>query len=244
MTGASSGIGAATARALAAQGAVVVVTARRADRLEALAKEIGATGGEAWAYEADVTDQHRCETMVAEVVDRYGHLDVLVNNAGLLLLGPIEHAPIYEWRQMVEVNLFAGWRLTHLALPHLLAAAEHGSRQVADVVFVGSVGRYLAGPVSGVYDATKSAVASFAESLRKQVARRHVRVAVVEPGFVAPTELPTQSRPEILSALSGNFDPGTPITPEDAASAVVFAVGQPRHAAVSNLVLRPTEQLD
>ncbi|MBW4721443.1 SDR family oxidoreductase [Saccharothrix obliqua] len=236
VTGASSGIGDAVARELAAAGATVAVTARRADRLAALAEEIGGH-----AYPADLTDPDR--DVVADVVGDHGRLDVVVANAGVLLLGGVEHAPAAELRRMVEVNLLGAVRVAHSALPHLLAAAA-GPRGVADLVVIGSAGRRLELPFTAGYDATKAGLAAFCASLRKEVARRYVRVALVEPGFVAPTELPLHTRPEVMAGLAGGFDPGAPLSPADVGGLVRYVVEQPRHAAVERVVLRPTEQVE
>lgn len=239
VTGASSGIGEATALALAAEGATVAIAARRRDRLEALAERIGAHG-RALVLETDVTDEAQVRTMVRQTVSDLGGLDVLINNAGVMLLGPILDAPTEEWRRMVELNLLGLLYCTHSALPHLLAAAE-GDRGVADVVNVSSVAGRVARLGSGVYNATKWGVGAFSESLRQEVTKRHVRVTLVEPGAVA-TELVGHNRPEIREGMAGNFAGVTPLQAEDIAAAVIYAVTQPRHAAVNEVLVRPTEQ--
>jgi len=239
VTGASSGIGEATALALAAEGATVAIAARRRDRLEALAEKIDAHS-RALVLETDVTDEAQVRAMVRQTVTDLGGLDVLINNAGLMLLGPILDAPTEEWRRMVECNLLGLLYCTHAALPHLLAAAE-GGRGVADVVNVSSVAGRVARLNSGVYNATKWGVGAFSESLRQEVTKRHVRVTLVEPGAVA-TELAWHNRPEVLEMMAGNFAGVTPLQAEDIASAVLFAVTQPRHASVNEVLVRPTEQ--
>jgi len=239
VTGASSGIGEATALALAGEGAAVAIAARRRDRLEALAEKIDARS-RALVLETDVTDEDQVRTMVQRTVTELGGLDVLVNNAGVMLLGPILDAPTEEWRRMVELNLLGLLYCTHAALPHLLAAAE-GGRGVADVVNVSSVAGRVARLHSGVYNATKWGVGAFSESLRQEVTRRHVRVTLVEPGAVA-TELAGHNRPEVREMMAANFAGVTRLEPEDIAAAVVFAVTQPRHAAVNEVLVRPTEQ--
>jgi NADP-dependent 3-hydroxy acid dehydrogenase YdfG len=239
VTGASSGIGEATALALAAEGATVALAARRRDRLEALAERIDAHG-RALVLETDVTDEAQVRTMVRQTVSDLGGLDVLINNAGVMLLGPILDAPTEEWRRMVELNLLGLLYCTHAALPHLLAAAE-GERGVADIVNVSSVAGRVARLGSGVYNATKWGVGAFSESLRQEVTKRHVRVTLVEPGAVA-TELVGHNRPEIREVMAGNFAGVTPLQAEDIAAAVIYAVTQPRHAAVNEVLVRPTEQ--
>jgi len=239
VTGASSGIGEATALALAAEGATVAIAARRRDRLEALAERIGGLG-RALVLETDVTDEQQVRAMVQKTVTDLGGLDVLINNAGVMLLGPILDAPTEEWRRMVELNLLGLLYCTHAALPHLLAAAERG-RGVADVVNVSSVAGRVARLGSGVYNATKWGVGAFSESLRQEVTKRHVRVTLIEPGAVA-TELVGHNRPEIREVMAGNFAGVTPLQAADIAAAVIYAVTQPPHAAVNEVLVRPTEQ--
>src|SRR4051812_29637376 len=166
------------------------MAARRIDRLEALGAEIAAGGGTALPVELDVGDRGQVEAAIARTVEELGRLDVLVNNAGVMLLGPMLEAPVEEWERMVEVNLLGLMYMTKAAIPHLLEAAEgeRSIRGVADVVTIPSVAGRLARRNSGVYNATKFGVGAFSESLRQEVARQHVRVALVEPGAVA-TEL-------------------------------------------------------
>ncbi len=239
VTGASSGIGEATAVALAAQGARVAIAARRRDRLEALAERIGAD--DVLVLETDVTDEAQARSMVDQTVARFGRLDTLVNNAGVMLLGPIVDAPLDEWRRMVELNLVGLLYATHAALPHLLAAAETEPRQVADVVNVSSVAGRFARLGSGVYNATKFGVGAFSESLRQEVTRRHVRVSLIEPGAVA-TELVGQNRPEIVEGLLATWGPVEIMRPEDIAESIVFTVTRPRRVTVHEVLIRPTEQ--
>ncbi|HXW38563.1 MAG TPA: SDR family NAD(P)-dependent oxidoreductase, partial [Acidimicrobiales bacterium] len=177
VTGASSGIGEATASALASAGAAVALAARRRDRLETLAERLRREeDASALVLECDVTADGEARAAVERTVGELGRLDVLVNNAGVMLLGPIVDAPVDEWRQMVQLNLLGLLYCTHAALPHLLEAAAGEPRQVADVVMVSSVAGRVARPGNGVYSATKFAVAAFSESLRQEVTRRHVRV--------------------------------------------------------------------
>jgi len=238
VTGASSGIGEATALALAEQGATVAVVARRRDRLEALAERIG---GRTVVVEADVSDPEQAERAVTEAVAQLGRLDTLVNNAGVMLLGPVEGAPLEEWQRMVEVNVMGLLYCTHAALPHLLQAAQEGPRQVADVVNVSSVAGRHAREGSGVYNATKFGVGAFSESLRQEVTRRHVRVSLVEPGAVS-TELAGHNRPEVLEGLKKRFAGMERLQSEDIADAIAYVVTRPRHVAINELLVRPTEQ--
>jgi NADP-dependent 3-hydroxy acid dehydrogenase YdfG len=188
VTGASSGIGEATARRLAQDGACVALVARRLDRLEALAAEIEQAGGTALAVEADISERTQVECAVQQSVERFGRLDILVNNAGLMLLGPVVGADPDDWDRMIAINAQGLLYATHAALPYLLKAAEDGHRQVADIVNIGSVAGRVAWNGYGVYNMTKFGVNGFTEALRQEVTKRHVRVGVLEPGGVT-TEL-------------------------------------------------------
>ena len=240
VTGASSGIGEATAVALAEEGAYLAVAARRRDRLEALAEKIGTTS-RVLVLEIDVTDEHQCRDMVGRTVAEFGRIDTLINNAGVMLLGPVLGVPTEEWRRMVNLNLLGLLYCTHAALPHLLKAAEDGPRRVADVVNVSSVAGRVARNASGVYNATKFGVVAFGESLRQEVTARHVRVSAVEPGATV-TELGSHIRPEVRAAMANTFTGVEMLRSEDIADAVRFIVTQPRHVAVNEVLVRPTEQ--
>jgi NADP-dependent 3-hydroxy acid dehydrogenase YdfG len=241
VTGASSGIGEATARALAAQGAAVALVARRADRLEDLGGAIADAGGTALPIEADVGEREQAETAVAHTVEELGRLDVLVNNAGVMLLGPIADAPVEEWERMIEVNLLGLMYTARAALPHLLEAAAQDPRQVADLVNISSVAGRIARKGSGVYNSTKFGVGAFSESLRQELTRRHVRVSLVEPGAVA-TELQSHNRPEIREQIESRFEDMDVLQAEDIADAIAYVVTRPRHVAVNEVLVRPTEQ--
>jgi NADP-dependent 3-hydroxy acid dehydrogenase YdfG len=239
VTGASSGIGAATASALAAQGASVAVAARRRDRLEVVAEGIRDQGGTALVLECDVTDELQATGAVKRTVSELGRLDTLINNAGVMLLGPVAGAPVREWQQMVELNVLGLLYCAHAALPHLLRAAEGGPRQVADMVNISSVAGRAARNGNGVYSLTKYGVGAFSESLRQEVTRRYVRVSLVEPGATA-TELASHNRPEVLQSIRNQF--GQRMEAEDIADAITYIVTRPRHVAVNEMLIRPTEQ--
>jgi NADP-dependent 3-hydroxy acid dehydrogenase YdfG len=241
VTGASSGIGEATALALAADGAAVALAARRVERLEELAKRIEQDGGRALVLEADVTDETAARAAVARTVEELGRLDTVVNNAGVMLLGPIVDAPVEEWQRMVQLNVLGLMYTTHAALPHLLEAAETGPRRVADLVNISSVAGRVARSGSGAYNATKWGVNAFSESLRQEVTGKHVRVSLVEPGAVA-TELASHNRPEIQEAISQRFGEIERLEAEDIAEAISFVVTRPRRTAVNEVLIRPTEQ--
>jgi NADP-dependent 3-hydroxy acid dehydrogenase YdfG len=240
VTGASSGIGEAASVALAEEGATVALVARRRDRLEALAGRLGGAG-KALVVEADITDPAQAERAVATTVAELGRLDTLVNNAGVMLLGPILDAPVEEWRRMIELNVLGLLYCTHAALPHLLRAADTDPRRVADVVNVSSVAGRVARQGSGVYNASKFGVVAFSESLRQEVTRRHVRVSIVEPGAVM-TELASHNRPEIIEGMRATFGDTELMRSEDIAESILFTVTRPRHVAVNEILIRPTEQ--
>lgn len=241
VTGASSGIGEATALALAEQGASVALVARRADRLEDLAGRIKEAGGTALTLVADVTDEQQARDAVDRAAGEYGRLDVVVNNAGVMLLGPIVGAPVTDWRRMVDINVLGLLYTAHAALPHLLAAAEGEPRGVADLVNVSSVAGRVARLGSGVYNATKHAVGAFSESLRQEVTQRQVRIALVEPGAVA-TELITHNTAEVRQRQAERFADTKILEAQDIADAITYIVTRPRHAAVNELLIRPTQQ--
>jgi NADP-dependent 3-hydroxy acid dehydrogenase YdfG len=243
VTGASSGIGEATAKRLAAEGAAVAVGARRVDRLEQLVAEIADAGGTSVAIESDVTDRSQAEALVESTVDRLGRLDTVVNNAGVMLLGPALEAPIEEWERMVDLNVKGLLYVAKAALPHLLRFADDGPRRVADLVNISSVAGRRARAGSAVYNATKFAVNAFSEALRQEVTERHVRVSLVEPGAVA-TELASHNRPEVLEEMKGRFLDLERMSASDIADAISYIVTRPRHVAINEILMRPTEQRD
>jgi NADP-dependent 3-hydroxy acid dehydrogenase YdfG len=241
VTGASSGIGAATARELARRGAAVAIAARRLDRLVGLAEEIRQDGGTALPIETDVTDQEQVRHLVRHTVDSLGRLDTVVNNAGVMLLGPIEDAPVEEWDRMIDLNLKGLLYVAHAALPHLLDAAGQDPRHVADLVNISSVAGRVARRNSGVYNLTKHGVGAFSESLRQEVTERHVRVSLVEPGAVA-TELATHIREEIRDQMMSRLSDIEMLEATDIADAIAYIVTRPRRVAINELLIRPTEQ--
>jgi NADP-dependent 3-hydroxy acid dehydrogenase YdfG len=239
VTGASSGIGAATARQLAAHGAAVALAARRKDRLEALAGEIGDAGGTALVIECDVTREDEASGAVERTVSELGRLDTLVNNAGVMLLGPGLGAPLSEWQRMIELNVLGLLYCAHAATPHLVSAAADGPRQVADMVNISSVAGRVARNGNGVYSLTKHGVAAFSESLRQELAQRYVRISLVEPGATA-NELASHNRAEVLESIRSQF--GQTMAAEDIADAITYIVTRPRTVAINEILIRPTEQ--
>lgn len=235
VTGASSGIGEATATALAAAGAKVAIAARRADRLEALAARIETAGGMALRIEADVTSNDDVTAMIGKVVAEWDRLDILVNNAGVMLLSPASEATLDDWRQMVELNLLALMGVTKTALPHLRAAKGH-------IVNVSSVAGRVANPGASGYAATKFGVVGFSESLRREVYADKVRVTVIEPGLVR-TELGDHiTNAASKAGLDQRLATMEALTAEDVAAAILYAVSQPARVNVNEIVIRPTDQ--
>jgi NADP-dependent 3-hydroxy acid dehydrogenase YdfG len=191
--------------------------------------------------EADVSHQQQAHDAVERTASELGRLDTLINNAGVMLLGPIENAPLEEWQQMLDVNVAGLLYCAHAALPHLLRAAEDGPRQVADMVNISSVAGRVARAGSGVYNLTKHGVGAFSEALRQEVTGRHVRVSLVEPGAVA-TELTSHNRPEIQEVIANTFADTERLEAGDIADAIAYIVTRPRRVAINELLIRPTEQ--
>jgi NADP-dependent 3-hydroxy acid dehydrogenase YdfG len=241
VTGASSGIGEATAARLAQLGAAVAIVARRADRLEQLRERIEGDGGTALVIEADVGIEEQARGAVERAVSELGRLDTLVNNAGVMLLGPVENAPLEEWERMLQVNVAGLLYCAHAALPHLLSAAQDRPRGVADMVNISSVAGRFARPGNGVYALTKFGVGAFSESLRQEVTERQVRVSLVEPGAVQ-TELIAQNRPEIQQVIEQTLGDSERLQAEDIADAIAYIVTRPSHVMINELLIRPTHQ--
>ncbi|MGH2907452.1 MAG: SDR family NAD(P)-dependent oxidoreductase [Solirubrobacterales bacterium] len=241
VTGASSGIGEATALALVEHGAAVALAARRKDRLDSLVERIEAAGGKALAIETDVTDRAQATAAVEQTVGELGRLDTLFNNAGVMLLGPIEDAPVEEWDRMVDLNLKGLLYTAHAALPHLLVAAESEPRRVADLVNTSSVAGRVARVGSGVYNLTKWGVNAVTESMRQEFTGRYLRVSTVEPGAVA-TELTDHLREEIREGAAKWLQSIETLGADDIADAVAYIVTRPRHVAINELLIRPTQQ--
>jgi NADP-dependent 3-hydroxy acid dehydrogenase YdfG len=241
VTGASSGIGEATAEILAQHGAAVALVARRIDRLDDLAAKLKSDGASVLPIQADVANRDEAYEAVDRVAAEFGRLDTVINNAGVMLLGPIENAPVEEWERMVNVNLLGLLYCSKAALPHLLKAADGEPRGVADLVNVSSVAGRVPRLGSGVYNATKHAVGAFSESLRQEVTGRHVRVSLVEPGAVT-TELVSHNRPEIRDQMSQRFAGTQRMDAADIADVIGYIVSRPRHVAINEVLVRPTEQ--
>jgi NADP-dependent 3-hydroxy acid dehydrogenase YdfG len=241
VTGASSGIGAATARTLAADGAAIALVARRADRLNALADELRAAGGRAVALEADISDPAQAERAVEQAVQSLSRLDTVVNNAGLMLLGPVADARPEEWQRMLAVNVNGLLHITRAALPHLIRAAQDSPRQVADVVMISSTAGRVARPGAAVYSLTKFGLTAFSESLRQELLAQRVRVGIVEPGTV-DTELTTHLSDGVRAAVTQQVASIEVLQPQDIADAVAYIVTRDRRVAVNEMLVRAAAQ--
>lgn len=236
ITGASSGIGRATAQLLAAEGAAVVLAARRTEQLEELVAAITQAGGHAIAVPGDVRIEEQAHTMVDRAVAAFGRLDLLINNAGVMLHARIEHNRADEWRQMVETNVLGVLYTTAVAIPHLAAGGQ------GHIVNISSVAGRKTRERSGVYSATKWGVNAISEALRQEVLGQHIRVTVIEPGAVA-TELASHiTDEEALAAQQQSFGKMEPLQDSDIADAILWAVTRPARVSVNEVLIRPTEQ--
>ena len=236
VTGASSGIGEATARTLARAGAKVAIAARRKDRLDALGAEI-----DALVIEADVSDREQATGAVQRTVDELGRLDTVINNAGVMLLSQAADQPLEEWQRMVDVNVNGVLYVAHAAIEPLLAAAESSPRKVSDLVNISSIAGRRANRGSAVYNLTKHGVGAFSEALRQEFATRHLRVSLVEPGATA-TELVQQMGEQQQEAARERFKGVERLTSEDIADSIEYIVTRPWRVAVNEIMIRPTEQ--
>ncbi|HEX9414732.1 MAG TPA: SDR family NAD(P)-dependent oxidoreductase [Ktedonobacterales bacterium] len=237
VTGASSGIGEATALALGAEGARVAAAARRSDRLAALVRRIEARGGQAMALVVDVSDEAQVREMMRRARDTWGRVDILVNDAAVAQLGPIDGANTEDWRRMVNINLLGLMYATHAVLP-LMKAQGSGH-----IVNVSSRAGRIAQEGTGVYSATKWGVGAFSESLRQEVAKNHIRVTVIEPGVVATEMQEHLTVPTATEQALAWMHQMTPLASEDIAAAIVYAVTQPEQVDVNEMLIRPTEQV-
>ncbi|MGP8296853.1 SDR family oxidoreductase [Streptomyces inhibens] len=237
VTGASSGIGAAAALALAREGCSLALVARRAERLEELTQAISELGSPAFALPADLSDAAQARQVVEKAVERFGRLDVLVNNAGFGARSSVEESDPEDWDRMIDLNLKAVLRMSHAALPHLLRAANEGPRGVADLVNVSSVAGRVPRKDNSVYSASKHAVCSFSEALRQEVTGRGVRVGLVEPGMTT-TEMTLGSQ----AASAYGLPQDTWLKAEDIARSITFMITQPAHMAINEITVRPTAQ--
>jgi NADP-dependent 3-hydroxy acid dehydrogenase YdfG len=238
VTGASSGIGEATATKLGERGAKVAIVARRRERLEKLAVQIEKSGGQALVIEADITDKKICQEAVEEVLKEWNKIDILINNAGVMLLGPTAKAPLEEWERMISVNLLGLLYMTYAALPNMRKAGS------GHLVNISSVAGRTARAGSAVYNATKWGVNAFTEALRQELVsdKLKIRTTLIEPGAVE-TELTSHNRPEVQETLKERFKGmDKKLQSEDIAVAILYALSQPEHVNVNEILIRPTEQ--
>jgi NADP-dependent 3-hydroxy acid dehydrogenase YdfG len=241
VTGASSGIGEATALALAAEGASIALLARRRDRLDDLKARIESSGGTALAVEADVSDQQQAAAAVETVVTELGRLDTVVNNAGLMLIGPAAEADPADWDRMLSVNVQGLLYITRASLPHLITAAADSPRGVADVVNISSTAGRVARPGTAVYALTKFGVGAFSEAIRQEVLGQRVRVGLVEPGTVQ-TEITNNLTAAEREAIEARSPGMVKLEPADIADAVTYIVTRDRRVAVNEILVRAAEQ--
>lgn len=236
VTGASSGIGEATALRLAEMGAKVAVTARRADRLEALAAKIREAGGEVQIIVADLMQETDAARIVEDCVGHYGRIDVLVNNAGVMLLSPIDEADPKDWRNMIELNLLNLMISCKAALPHMRKQGD------GHIVNISSTAGRTAAPTASGYNASKWGLNGFSEALRRETHKDGIRITLIEPGIVE-TELrdhiPHKETQSMLNEAAGAM---RQLQGEDIAAAIAYAVSQPAHVNVNEILIRPTDQ--
>lgn len=236
ITGASSGIGEATAIALASVGAKVVLAARRAERLNALAERIEASGGRALPIVTDVTDETQANELVHSASAQLGRVDIVVNNAGIALLGTIDGADTSDWRRSFDLNVLGLLYVIHAALP-LLKAQKSGH-----IVNISSVAGRTARAGVGVYNATKWGVNALSEALRQEVYKDNIRVTIIEPGLV-DTEINNHITDQVAKQrIEERRQSITPLQSEDIAAAILYAVTQPNHVNVNEILIRPTGQ--
>ena len=236
VTGASSGIGEATAEALAAECAAVVVAARREDRLRELVGRIEESGGRVLSVECDVTDEEQAHDLIQRAKDEYGSVDILVNNAGVMLLSEVEKGLSDQWRQMFDVNVLGLLYATDAAVQ---AMKEGGS---GHIINISSVAGRETGPTQGVYSGTKYAVNAISEALRQELLEDNIRVTMVEPGAVA-TELAEHiTDEEARQGIGELLESMEPLQPEDIANAIAYCAAQPERVSVNEILIRPTQQ--
>jgi NADP-dependent 3-hydroxy acid dehydrogenase YdfG len=235
ITGASSGLGEATARDLSVQGATVVLGARRADRIKSLADELTRRGGKALAVATDVTDSDQVKALVDTAVQKYGRINVMINNAGLMPQSPLERLKIDEWDRMVDVNIKGVLYGIAAALPHMK------QQKSGHIINVSSVAGHKVTPAGAVYAATKHAVRALSEGLRQEVKPYNIRTTVISPGAVA-TELPDSiTEPDVAERIH-KFYEEVAIPADSFARAVAFAISEPEDVDVNEILFRPTRQ--
>ncbi|WP_340589102.1 SDR family oxidoreductase [Erythrobacter alti] len=232
VTGASSGIGQAAARALATAGAHVVVAARRADRLSRLAEEFGAN---AHVVAGDVALEQDAVAMVGQTIERFGQIDVLVNSAGMIDAGGLEKLSLERWRRVIEVNLFGTINVCKAALPHMKA------RKSGDIINISSTAGRRAAGLMGAYSTSKFGLTGFTEGLRQEMGDHGVRVSIIEPGATETEVADGISDPAMREAMEQHVSRDGAMQPADIADAIMFMLRLPRRANVSQILIRPTD---
>ena len=240
VTGAASGIGAATARRLASHGARVALLARREERLRAIADEINTSGGRAVAVTADVSDRATVEVAAERIAAQLGTVDVLINNAGAMLPGPIDTQPIEEWQRMIDTNLTGALHATRALLPSLIEAAH--SRGVADLINISSIGGRLVFPRYAVYGATKAALTQLSAMLRAELSPHNVRVTDLQPGLTESELADNVTDTDSRAGLDDMFDSIPALRAADIADLIVYLISRPPNVNVSTLNIVPTRQ--
>jgi len=236
ITGASSGLGEATARLLSAQGASVVLGARRIERLQSIADELNNQGGRALTRETDVTDPAQVQQLVDMAIETYGRIDVIINNAGIMPRAPLEHLKIDEWNQTIDVNIKGVLYGIAAALPYMK------EQKFGHIINVSSVAGHKVGPENAVYAASKHAVRVISEGLRQEVKPYNLRTTVISPGAVA-TELPNAiSDPGIAESIHKFYEEYA-VSADSFARAVAYAMSQPEDVDVNEILFRPTRQM-
>lgn len=236
ITGASSGIGYATALALSKAGAKVAIGARRTDRLSDLENKIKENGGQVYSQKLDVTKKSECDSFVENILQKWGSVDILVNNAGLMPLSFVKNLKIDEWDQMVDVNIKGVFYCTAAVVPKML------DNKSGHIVNISSVAGRIVFPAGSVYCATKHAITAFSEGLRQELSvRKNIRVTCIEPGVVA-TELTNTITDESLQGFVENAKKMEALQAEDIANAIIYAVESPKHVNVNEILVRPTTQ--
>jgi NADP-dependent 3-hydroxy acid dehydrogenase YdfG len=236
ITGASSGIGYATASSLSKAGAKVAIGARRTDKLSELEKEITKKGGEAFSQKLDVTKKSDCDSFVKSVMDKWGGVDILVNNAGLMPLSFIKNLKVDEWDQMIDVNIKGVLYCTAAVIPHML------EKKSGHIVNISSVAGRIVFPSGSVYCATKHAVTALSEGLRQEFStRKNIRVTCIEPGVVS-TELTNTITDESLKDFVESAKKMQSLSAQDIANAIIYAVEAPEYVNINEVLIRPTTQ--
>jgi len=237
VTGASSGIGETTAIALAQEGAFVTLVARREDRLQSLARRIATDfGGDTLAIIGDVTDATTIESAVSETMAKRGRIDILINNAGIMLLGPIDGAHTSDWKRMIDINVLGLMNFTHAVVPTMKA------QKSGHIVNISSVAGRVARAGSSGYNASKWAVGAFSEALRQEVCLHQIRVTIIEPGAVL-TELTDHiTHDDVKKQVKDRIAAMSALTAQDVANAIIYVVTQPAHVNINEILMRPTDQ--